>query len=89
MNIKSQGINGLYVLKHKDGREIQAGEVIHTHRGVYVVQSGAAPHKEGSTGRVNVRDGIPSPHSISDHSFFPQVLDLHWELVHVKPEAAA
>ena len=89
MNIKSQGIDGLYVLRHKDGREVQAGEVIHTEKGVYVVRGGNAPHNENSSGRVNVRDGIPSPHAVSDHSFFPHVLNLHWELVHVKPEAAA
>lgn len=89
MNIKSQGINGLYVLKHKDGREIQAGEVIHTEKGVYVVRGGNAPHNENSSGRVNVRDGIPSPHTVSDHSFYPHVFNMQWELVHVKPQASA
>jgi len=79
MNILSKGINGNYILTHH-GRPVQVNQVIHTDRGSYIVLGGSAPHTEASTGRVNVRDAIPKPGTISDRSFFPGVVDCKWEL---------
>lgn len=79
MNIISDGINGTYILMHK-GKPVQKNQVIHTDRGSYIVLSGNAPHTQASTGRVNVRDAIPRPGTMSDRSFFPSVVDCKWEL---------
>ena len=80
MNIVSDGHDGQYILMHK-GQPVQVGQVFHTERGSYIVLSGNAPHTDASTGRVNVRDAIPRPGSISDRSFFPSVVDCKWEKV--------
>ncbi len=77
MNIISKGHDGNYILMHKN-QPVQAGQVITNHRGTYIVLGGSAPHKLGSTGRVNVRDGIVKHPAVSDQSFFPGVIDCEW-----------
>lgn len=74
MDIVSEGFDGKYKLM-KDGKPVQIGQVAMDCDGVsYVVQNGTAPHKEGSTGRISVRQGT----STFVREFFPSVLEMKW-----------
>lgn len=75
MNIISEGFDGKYQLMRND-KPVQVGEVFETKNDKvsYVILKGTAPHKEGSTGRIDVREGTGT----FVRSFFPGVLDMVW-----------
>lgn len=75
MNIVSEGFDGKYQLM-RNGKAVQIGEVFETKNDKvsYVILKGTAPHKEGSTGRIDVRQGNGN----LVRSFFPGVLDMTW-----------
>ncbi len=57
------------------GKEFEVGQTVHSFRGeVYTLDSWTEPHKEGSTGRIYVRQmGINTP-----QTFYPGVIDAEW-----------
>lgn len=75
MNIVSEGFDGKYQLM-RNGKAVQIGEVFETKSDnvSYVILKGTAPHKDGSTGRITVRQG----NGTFTRDFFPGVLDMTW-----------
>ena len=75
MEIVSEGFDGKYKLM-RNGKAVQIGEIFETKKDQvsYVILKGTAPHKEGSTGRIDVREGTGT----FVRSFFPSVLDMAW-----------
>lgn len=77
--INSQGIEGMYVLINpQSGTRVALGELFVKEGRTFKIEGGRAPHKQGSTGRIWIRE-------VGDDTYqqevFPHVHDLRWVLL--------
>jgi hypothetical protein len=64
--------NGMKLVHKATGETARIGEMVELRDGKARLTGGEPPHKEGSTGRVWVRQGA------LDRTFFPSVCNLEW-----------
>lgn len=78
--IKMTGFDQDYVLiDEQTGTAVAMGAEYGLSGITYKIEGGRAPHKPGSTGRVWVRRASEKAFvGITQHEWFPNVLDLKW-----------
>lgn len=77
--INSQGIEGMYVLINpQNGTRVALGELFLLNGKTFKIEGGRAPHKQGSTGRIWVREIGDDMHQ---QEVFPHVHDLRWVML--------